>query len=262
MPHANVNGARLYYEQAGEGSALLILLPLGCVIADLESWVEGLSGDYRVIIADYRGSGRSELTPGPYTVKLLAEDAAALLDSLRIQRAHVVGVSLGGHVAQELALLRPELVAGLVLALTGARSNARTRERLSLWRTLKASGQDELFAREVCLWVFGDRLFENAQDYDEARRRIAESQAVSREGYLALIDAAIGFDALERLRQIESRTLCFAGEDDICFDWRQARELADAIPGARLEMLECAHVLRGESLELFLKRTKTFLARG
>ena len=80
MPYTNLNGIRIYYEETGTGFPLLILLPLGCVISHLKDWIHSFSDKFRVIIADPRGGGQSQVTPGPYTIKLLAEDAAALLD--------------------------------------------------------------------------------------------------------------------------------------------------------------------------------------
>jgi 3-oxoadipate enol-lactonase len=260
MPYAKVNGIRIYYEESGNGFPLLILLPLGCTINHLKNWVDEFSGRHRIIVADLRGGGRSQVTPGPYTMKLLAEDAAALLDYLQIEKSHVAGMSLGGHIAQELALLRPDLVDRLVLVLTAARSNKRTQERLKLWRELKAGGHDELFAREVFLWIYNNWFYETNKEYQDWINESINSKDYTRDGYIALLDAAIGFDALERVKNIKNRTLCFGGEDDICFNREQVLEMATAIPEARLEMLDCAHVLMGDSFERFVESTREFLS--
>jgi 3-oxoadipate enol-lactonase len=260
MPYTNINGIRIYYEETGTGFPLLILLPLGCVISHLKDWIHSFSDKFRVIIADPRGGGQSQVTPGPYTIKLLAEDAAALLDYMHINKAHVIGTSLGGHIAQELAILRPELVDRLVLVLSAARSDQRTRERLKLWRELKAVWNDEMFAREVCLWVNSNRFYENKKEYHDWINAFVKSMDYSREGYIALIDAAISFDSLERVKNIKSRTICFCGKEDICFNRAQVHEMADAIHGARFEMLDCAHVLIGNCYDKFVEITREFLA--
>jgi 3-oxoadipate enol-lactonase len=259
MPYAKVNGIRIYYEERGTGFPLLILLPLGCTINHLKSWVDEFSDRYRVIIADLRGGGQSQVTPGPYAIKLLSEDAAALLDYLQIDKSHVAGMSLGGHIAQELTLLRPGLVDRLVLVLTAARSNIRTQERLKVLRELKAGGHDELCARETFLWIHNNRFYESHKDYRDWINATVNSKDYTRDGYIALLDAAIGFDALERVKNINNRTLCFGGEEDICFNREQVLEMAAAIPGARLEMLDCAHVLMGDSFDRFIEITREFL---
>src|SRR5437870_12883303 len=118
MATAKVDSIELYYEEHGRGGPLLLIMGLA---ADSTAWmfqVPDFARRYRTIAFDNRGVGRSSRPPGPYTIHQMADDAAGLLDALRIARAHVLGVSMGGSIAQALALRHPERARGLVRART------------------------------------------------------------------------------------------------------------------------------------------------
>src|SRR3954454_16425825 len=118
MPLLSVNGIDLYYEEAGDGLPLLLISGAGGKTVDWTPLLPALSERFRVVAFDNRGGGRSSAPPGPYTTRQMADDATALLDHLAITRAHVVGLSLGGMIAQELALAAPARVDRLVLLAT------------------------------------------------------------------------------------------------------------------------------------------------
>src|SRR5262245_22114978 len=118
MSTAKIGSLDIYYEEHGAGEPLLLIMGLA---ADSTAWmfqVPAFAEKYRTIVFDNRGVGRSSKPAGPYTIHEMADDAAGLLDALHVQRAHVVGVSMGGMIAQELELRHPERVHGLVLACT------------------------------------------------------------------------------------------------------------------------------------------------
>lgn len=119
--NATINGANLYYEIHGGGAPLLMIQGWGAEISNWQNVIEPLSKNFKLIIFDNRGMGRSEVTPGDYTTRMLADDAAALLDHLQIPKTHVLGWSMGGMIAQELALAYPEKVYRLVLPATTAK---------------------------------------------------------------------------------------------------------------------------------------------
>jgi pimeloyl-ACP methyl ester carboxylesterase len=110
MPLAQLNGIECFYQETGNGDALLLINGLNGTCLDWEPLVPALSQHFRVISSDNRGVGRSAAPPGPYTTRQMADDAAALLAHLGVRHSHIVGYSMGGMIAQELALAYPSLV--------------------------------------------------------------------------------------------------------------------------------------------------------
>ena len=151
-----LDGAPLHYEIAGSGPPLLLLNGIGL---DLSAWgplVQALCGERQLVLLETRGSGLSGPPPEPCTTARLAADALALLDHLSLGSVDVLGFSLGGLVAQELALLAPDRIRSLVLAATAARLPGRTRRALDAWRRLLLAGVEaDAFRREQFAWVFG-----------------------------------------------------------------------------------------------------------
>ena len=120
MPFAENQGARIYWEEQGQGVPILLIRGLGWTAAMWYRTAPILAAQYRTVAFDNRGVGRSDIPPGPYPILLMASDAAAVLDAAGIPRAHILGVSMGGMIAQEFALQYPERVESLILGSTAA----------------------------------------------------------------------------------------------------------------------------------------------
>ena len=225
---------------------------------DWASIAEPLSAARRVVAFDNRGSGRSTVTPGPYTTGGLAADAVGLLDALGIERADVFGMSLGGMIAQEVALGWPERVRRLVLGCThaGVAHAARPPRESGL-----------AFALDTDDWALRMRTlapFAFAEGVDPAflERFIAKKSldVQSAEGYAAQITAALGHDTLDRLDRISAPTLVLTGDDDRVIPGASSGPLAERIPGARLEVIEGAgHLFVLERPEATLAILEGFL---
>jgi 3-oxoadipate enol-lactonase len=235
MPSAAVNGIELHYTDRGEGPALLLIAGIPAVADDWDALAVPLSANRRVIAYDNRGSGRSTVTPGPYTTSQLAADAAALLDHLEIAEADVFGMSMGGMIAQELAIGWPQRVRSLVLGCThaGIRHAARPP---------RESGQ--AFAMQTEDW--GERMralaplaFASSVDEEllaafiEKKSRDVQDPA----GYRGQIEAVLGHDSAERLRQIGCPTLVLTGDDDRIIPGESSRLLTVRIPGSTLNVI-------------------------
>jgi pimeloyl-ACP methyl ester carboxylesterase len=121
MPTIEVNGITIYYEVHGADEPLVIIAGLSVDLTALEDIVSQLSRRYQVIVFDNRGAGRSDKPDIPYSIEMMADDTAGLLDGLKISRAHIMGISLGGRIAITLTLKHPELVKSLILVSTGAK---------------------------------------------------------------------------------------------------------------------------------------------
>jgi pimeloyl-ACP methyl ester carboxylesterase len=255
---ADSAGVRIAYESFGEGQALLLMQGIGYARWSWDPIVPPLAERFRVLSFDNRGIGESDVPPPPYTSRQLAEDAVAVLDAEGIERAHVVGASLGGMAAQELAAGSPERVDRLVLACTtsgGAGAVPMPAQSVALMQ------EAAMLAPEVAMRRFVENAL--APHADRAlveelyRRRIANPpDPVGWQGQAA---AGVGFDgsALE----ITAPTLILHGTEDAVVDPGNAALLAERIPGARVELFSgCGHLFFWEQRERFADTVAEFLA--
>src|SRR2546427_3279997 len=154
MPKVRVNGIGLNYVEAGSGDPLLLIMGFG---GDHQAWAfqtPVFAQRYRVIAFDNRGAGQSDVPDVPYTTRMMAEDAIGLLDALRIERAHVLGVSMGGMIAQELALAHPQRVRSLQLHCTLAPRDAYMQALIENWRGIRTKVTPGGGMAIVALWAF------------------------------------------------------------------------------------------------------------
>ena len=179
--------------------------------------VPDFSQQHRVLIYDHRGVGESEDPGGPFTTADLADDLAALLDALDVPRAHVLGVFLGGMVAQELALRHPMRVAKLVLVGCYARPDAKRRLLLEKWRDMAlGTTTPEVFVRERLLWTLQDETLEQA-DLVEAMARSFPGQGatpIPADVFVRQCGACLAHDTLDRLHLVHQPTLVLCGRQD------------------------------------------------
>lgn len=236
---------RIASEERGSGFPVLLVMGLGYGRWGWEPLVGPLAERYRVVWYDNRGIGESDKPVGPYTVAQLAEDAVAVLDERGIERAHVVGTSLGGMVAQELALSYPRRVEKLALLCTTAGGSGGYPFPEQTARLLAEAPS---LAPEAAL----RRFVENAVS---ARGGLVETLVARRTqnppdpgGWQGQAAASATFEAWERVAGIRQETLVVAGDEDNVVDWRNSELLAERIPNARL------HVLHGVGHLFFWER--------
>ncbi len=262
MPHTDAPGFRMYYEEHGSGFPLLMINGLG---SDHLEWLHQLpafEARFRVVVFDNRGTGKSGVPPGPYTTAEMGDDAAALLRFLGIARSHVLGVSLGGMIAQEVALRHPDLVGGLVLGCTGPGGNLSVRpspEAMAAFALAKG-GDREAELRRMLPFLYTDACIRERPDEIEGfvRRRLAHPTPP--EGYLAQLSAAVTHDASSRLEGIRARTLVITGDADRLVNWENSLRIAGRIPGAKLVVLPGApHRLFAETADAFNVEVLRFL---
>jgi 3-oxoadipate enol-lactonase len=248
---------KIRWESQGDGAPVLLVHGLGYT---REGWgpLRGLlARRFRVLSYDNRGIGESEIPPGPYTIAQLADDGAQVLDEAGVDRAHVVGASLGGMVAQLLAAEQPERVDRLVLVGTtpgGAAAFPLPQQTLALMAEAAS------LPPEVALRRFVENALAPGSPFvDEvfAYRQLHPPDPV---GWAAQAAAGVGWDADGRLAQIMAPTLVVAGAADAVVDPRNAQLLADAIPQARLELVDGAgHLPFWERAEEFATVVEAFL---
>src|SRR4051794_18504846 len=157
MPHVTANGTKLYWEEHGSGDPILLIMGLG---ASLEAWdrlAPILATRYRTILFDNRGVGRSDVPPGPYSLETMADDAAAVLDAAGVKSAHVIGISMGGMIAQELALRHPSRVRRLILGCTSCGGREAVRAEAEVAAALKARAA---MPREQAMWMMAPFIYD------------------------------------------------------------------------------------------------------
>ena len=254
----------MFYAEAGGGPPLLLIMGFG---GDHLAWAyqfRVFAERYRVIAFDNRGAGQTDAPDTPYTTALMADDAAGLLDALGVDRAHVIGVSMGGMIAQELALRHPARVRSLHLGCTLARPDAYMRALVAAWRTLRTSLSREDMLRAVALWLFAPVTYEERPEFVEmvVQTALANPFPQTLVGFVRQSEAILGHDTLERLDAIRCPTLVSVAEDDILVPPRFSRRLAAGIPGAALRVLPGAgHVYFWEQPDAFNRLCLEFLAR-
>jgi 3-oxoadipate enol-lactonase len=260
--HALNGDVRLEYELIGDGEPLLLVQGLGYTRDGWGELPRLLAESFRVAYYDNRGVGRSDVPPGPYTVRALAEDAVAVLDAAGIDRAHVVGASLGGMVAQELALGWSDRVDRLVLACTtpgGVRAYPLPE------RSLHVFAQFALLPPEEALLLavknsLADATVAERPDLVEAVYRYRLDNAPPLDGWQAQLAAGSTHDAHDRLGAIAAPTLVLTGTADNVIDPRNSELLREAIPAARLERIDGAgHIFFWEEPERAAQLIRSFL---
>jgi pimeloyl-ACP methyl ester carboxylesterase len=265
MPYATLNGIRFHYETYGQGDPVLLVSGLGAPGVNWLYQVRDLSARYRVVTLDNRGVGETDMPDAPvYPTGQLAEDARALLDHLGLARAHVVGASMGGTVAMELALRHPKRVRSLTLCCTWAEGDGRFLRTIEAWMALapKLSFEDRL--RHVLIpAVYGPRLLgDRARLEDLVKRSLAyphptRPEALERQGRGLLEWNGTRLKELKRLRV---PTQVLVGRDDILTPPAFSRALARLIPKATLRILPGGHGFFVEEPEAVNRAILRFLA--
>jgi pimeloyl-ACP methyl ester carboxylesterase len=255
----------MHYVQSGQGEPLVLIMGLG---ADHTSWgfqVPALSQAYRVIAFDNRGAGQTDQPDVPYTIRGMAADTVGLLDALGIDRAHVAGASMGGMIAQEIALTYPDRVLSLQLHCTIARPDAYLLTTGRAWLKMRAALSREEFARALTVWLFSPTTFRERPEFIEAllQNALANPYPASPTGYRRQSEAVAAHDTLDRLRQIRCPALVTVGADDVVTAPRFARAMCERIPHAELVTFENAgHAHFLEAVGDFNRVCLDFLSRS
>ena len=243
MPTARCNGHDLHHADTGQGVPLVFLNGLA---GDHLYWmgqVRTFSGRgqhvFRCLALDNRDAGQSSYASEPYSVGDLAEDVACLLQGLDLPAAHVVGLSLGGMIAQELALRHPEQVRSLFLVGTLAKADDWFNAMLDAFSLIRRQVADSsAFFGAVLPWLVSHRFFDVPDRVEWLRALLQQNPHPQRiDGFFRQFAAIRQHDTLERLPAIRCPVLVAVGEDDQIAPPRYSRQLAERLPHARLELL-------------------------
>jgi 3-oxoadipate enol-lactonase len=248
------------WERRGEGAPVVLVHGLGYARWGWEPVADLFAERFEIVLLDNRGVGASDAPPGPYTAAEMAVDVLSVLDDAGLERAHVVGTSLGGMIAQELALSSPERVNRLVLVCTtpGGPNAAPMPEQ-----TVRLLAEASSLEPRVAL----RRFVENALAPDPPEElverilahRLATPQPLA--AWSSQAAAGVTFDVWDRLGELRAPTLIVHGTEDVVVDPANAERLAERIQGARVERFDgCGHLLFWEEPARFADVVGEFLA--
>jgi len=265
MPKTAVGDVEIYWESHGEGKPLLLI---SGVSGGTWSWEESIgvwSPHFRVIAFDNMGAGLSTMPDRPYRIAEMADHAAAVLDAAEEKQAYVVGLSMGGMITQELALLHPERVSGLVLGCTHCGGKERVPpapEVIQRFADNEGLTPEEIIDKNLTLLVTPEFL----QSYPDSLKRYKERQLHApfqpAYGLRRQLEAIRGFDTCDRLGSIQIPTLVLTADKDLLVPPENGPLLASRISGAELKPLtNTGHLIYLECAETFQHTVIEFLQR-
>jgi pimeloyl-ACP methyl ester carboxylesterase len=259
MPTVTIDSTEIHFETAGSGDPLLLIHGLGSSGDDWAFQRDAFAQRHTLILPDLRGSGRSAKPPGPYSIARFAADLWALVDALGFERIAILGFSLGGAVALEMALGEPARVSKLILC--NSLANYRTdtlrkwfeaRLQLAFVHTLGLRGTARLIAK---------RLFPMPDQAPKRQRVVDVVGANPKPAYLATVHALIGWSALERLPALRAPTLILSAEYDYT-PLAEKRAEAECFPNAQFVVIaDSRHGTPFDSIDEFNDRVLAFLAQ-
>lgn len=212
MPKLPANGIDLYYERTGEGQPILFIHGLGSSSRDWEMQIPFFSKQYQVVSFDLRGHGQSQKPPGPYSMSLFAKDTAELIKSLGIAPVHIVGISLGGMIAFQLAVDNPELIRCLVIVNAGPEVVVRTMK--DRWNVFMRFATVRLLGMRTMGEVLSKRLFPKDEQADIRKLFVERWAENDPPAYSDTMRAIVGWSVTGQIHTIKLPTLVIAADED------------------------------------------------
>jgi 3-oxoadipate enol-lactonase len=258
---SEVKGVKLAYRFDGCMSGRVVMMN-NSLMSDHTMWdctVPVLADRYRVLRYDTRGHGRSGTTPGPYSIEMLAEDAMSLLDAFGIQQVHLVGLSMGGMICQQIGARHPERVYSLSLCDTASEMPPRSmwEERISIARCQGVAG---LLDSTIERWFTGSFILSNPQSIERVRRMILSTGV---EGYIACASAVRDMAQTTMLLKVRAPTLVLVGRQDPACTVEQSTVIHRMIDGSQMVVVEnAAHLSNIEQPQAFNRVLRAFIDRA
>ena len=245
MPILKINDIDMYYEQQGSGPDLVLI---GGLTSDHQVWkstLRLLSPHFRVLIFDNRGAGQTSTPDYPYTIEMMANDTLALMSALNISKAHILGHSMGGGIAMQMALLAPTRVNKLITACARGKISAVSSMIFSMREKLQAMGiGNEVLAEYVMPFLFSEEFLKinlNVSGFSQWTLRNPHPQSAI--GFKHQLNASRSIDFTGKLEKITSPALVIGGTEDMIATLAQTQSLAKSLQNGTFAAIEnCAHM--------------------
>jgi len=261
MPTIGANGVDLAYRIDGDGPETLVLVN---GLADAkESWelqLPAFTERYRVVSYDNRGVGESSTPPGPYTTRQMADDLAGLADALRLERFHLLGVSMGGMIAQEYAIAHSERLLSASFCCTYSYPGPFCLRMFSCWRDLVPHLGVGFTQREVLLWAFTTDFCEEREEELVEIEAFMAANPQPADGYLAQLHSIETHDTRGRLGAVTCPSMTLVGESDILIYPKLSRRLHNELPDSTWVEVRGGHACIWEFPDEFNRAALDFLA--
>lgn len=263
MPYTTIGDVKIYWESYGKGKPLLIISGVSGGSWSYEESIAAWSRYCRVLVFDNMGAGLSSMPDRPYEIAEMADHAAAVLEAADEESAYVVGLSMGGMIAQELALRHPARVSGLVLGCThcgGSERISPAPEVLQRFADNDGLSPEEIVDKNLTLLVTPEFLQSSPDSLKRYRERQLKAPIQPNFALQRQLDAIRSFNTCERLGNIKTPTLIMTADRDLLVPPENGRLLASRIPGAELKCftntghliyLECAQTFHDKVLSFF-----------
>lgn len=262
MPTIKFKTYSLYYEEYGNGQPLILIAGLA---SDSQSWlpvIDRLAEHFRVFVFDNIGVGRSSQNNANTTIKKMAENCAELIKHLNLTSVHLLGHSMGGMIAMELAVKYPNMVDKMALVATSPKLNERNTELFNDWVSYLKSGMEKgLWFKNLFYWIFSPGFFEDKVSLERAVKiAIDYPYPQSDNSFENQVNAMNEFDGTEELNSIEAATLIIYGENDILFPPEENQGLLKGITNAKsVTIPNAAHSIHMENPGGFVDTVIGFL---
>jgi pimeloyl-ACP methyl ester carboxylesterase len=262
MPKVKINDCNIFYETHGQGDPLVLIMGLR---RNLEWWYRQLpvlAEYFQVIVFDNRGAGRSDKPAMEYSIRLFADDTAGLMDALGLKRAGILGYSMGGYIAQELALNCPDKIEKMILASTGGggdRAVLMSPDRLEKFQANAGLKPEEILRKDMDIYFSDEFVEQNPEKVDEFIK-ISLRHYQPADAFFRQFDACLRHDTVDRLNRLVVPTLIMTGDDDPLVPPGNSHVLQELIPAAELHVFTGGrHCVVIEKADQFNKKVIDFL---
>lgn len=261
MEKIRANGIDFSYEKLGKGDPIILISGFTNHFGMWEKIFPKLKDFFEVHLFDNRGSGRTTATPPPYTIELLASDVIALMDALNIEKAHMLGFSMGSAIIQMIGLKYPDrLLKGVLVAPFNTLPSTAIMQANSVSKLFEAGAPPELALESILPWIYSNDYLSDSKRVEETiARLINDPYPQPLEGYLGQLEAIKAFDLTGELPKIQNPLLLLAGKEDLYTPYYSAKILAKLLPNGRLIGLpKLSHMLHIEAPETIIEETRAF----